>query len=463
MPFPNHFLWGAATSAYQVEGALAADGRADSVWDMVCRRPGFIHRGETGDPACDHYNRMDADVALMAELGLKAYRFSVAWPRILPGGTSDQGVNDRGLAFYDRLVDALLRRGIEPLVTLFHWDYPTALFNRGGWLNRDSPQWFADYTRIVVDRLSDRVSTWLTLNEPQCFIGFGHEIGAHAPGLRLSLDQVLLAGHHALLAHGRAVQVIRERAKRPARVSWAPVGLADFPDDPASAADIEAARESTFGSSAAESEMGRSRVFVASWWVDPVVLGRYPEPLLREFGPAAPRPAPGDMELIAEPIDLLGLNYYFGRRVRAHAAAAPGEAPFEYVPPPVGAPSTTMGWPITPEGIYWMCRFYHERYGKPLLITENGRAVSDHPSADGRVRDPLRIAYLDAYLRQVERAIDEGVPVEGYCAWSLMDNFEWAHGYAQRFGLIHVDYATQRRTLKDSALWYRDVISRGGP
>lgn len=292
MPFPNHFLWGAATSAYQIEGASAADGRGDSVWDMVCRRPGFARNGEGGEPACDHYRRFEDDVALMGDMGLKAYRFSVSWPRILPGGTVDGGLNDRGLAFYDRLVDALLARDIEPLVTLFHWDYPTALFNRGGWLNRESAKWFADYTRIVVDRLSDRVTTWLTLNEPQCFIGLGHEVGAHAPGVRLPLDQVLLAGHHALLAHGRAVQVIRERARKPARVSWAPVGLADFPFDPSSPGDVEAARASTFGVEPGESEMGACRTFVASWWIDPVLFGQYPEPFLREYGAAVPAPAP---------------------------------------------------------------------------------------------------------------------------------------------------------------------------
>ena len=454
VPFREDFLWGVATAAYQIEGGARQDGRGDSVWDMVCRRDGFVKRRDTGAVACDHYNRMPQDVELLAELGVNAYRFSIAWPRVLPNGTG--AANEKGLAFYDRLVDALLARSITPLVTLFHWDYPTALFNRGGWLNRESVGWFADYTRLLVDRLSDRVSHWLTLNEPQCFIGLGHENGGHAPGIKLPFDEVLLAAHHTLLAHGAATRVIREHAKTPPSIGWAPVGCVSFPDTE-SEADVEAARRATFGSAATFTEAGRSGIFNWSWWSEPVLAGAYPEDFLREYGDMAPTPEPGDMELIAEPIDVLGFNLYHGRRVRAGADGSP-----EDVAPPIGEERTPMNWPITPPAIYWALRFYHERYAKPMIITENGRGVSEVVSEDGLVHDPQRIDYLARYLKQVRRATEEGIDVRGYCCWSFMDNFEWAFGYEQRFGLVHVDYATQKRTVKDSGRWYARVARSGG-
>jgi len=453
MPFPSDFLWGAATAAYQIEGAAKADGRGDSVWDMVCRRPGFVKRGDTGDVACDHYNRWREDVGIMREIGLKAYRFSIAWPRVLPLG--DGPVNEKGLAFYDRLVDALLEAGIRPMATLFHWDYPTALFNRGGWLNPRSPEWFADYARVVVDRLSDRVVDWMTLNEPQCFIGLGLENGHHAPGLQLPIDQVLLAAHHSNLAHGRAVRVIREHARRAPRIGWAPVGVADFPDDPDNPADVEAARRRMF--SVAAMPLDPVKMFNNVAFSDPVCLGEYPDEYYRAFGDAAVRPPRHELETISEPIDFFGFNLYQGARVKAGPDGEP-----RLVPEPVGAPKTTMGWPITPEALYWATRFYHERYGRPILITENGRAVSDYVSEDGRVHDDQRIDYLRMYLRALGRAVDEGIPVLGYCLWSLLDNFEWAWGYEQRFGIVHVDYRTQKRTLKDSARWYAEVIRTNG-
>lgn len=452
--FRDDFLWGVATAAYQIEGAAREDGRGDSVWDMCCRRKGFVKRGETGDVACDHYHRMDEDVNLLAELGVNAYRFSISWPRVLPDG--EGAVNEPGMAFYERLVDALLGKGIAPLVTLFHWDYPTALFNRGGWLSDESPGWFARYTELVVKRLGDRVSHWLTLNEPQCFVGLGHELGYHAPGVRLPPDQVTRAAHRVLLAHGHSVRTIREHAELTPSIGWAPVGSVSFPDTE-SPADIEAARARTFGTEAAVTEAGVAHLFNWSWWSEPVLRGEYPEDMLRLLGDAAPEVKAGDMEIIAEPIDVLGFNLYHGVRVRAGENGEPVE-----VQPEIGAPMTTMGWPITPEAIYWALRFFHDRYGKPMLITENGRASSDFVAEDGRVHDAPRLDYLRLYLRQVRRAAGEGVDVLGYCCWSFLDNFEWAFGYEQRFGVVHVDFRTQQRTIKDSGRWYAGVIGSGG-
>ncbi|MEM1167330.1 MAG: GH1 family beta-glucosidase [Planctomycetota bacterium] len=453
MTFRDDFLWGAATAAYQIEGAARVEGRGDSVWDMVCRRPGFVERGETGDDACDHYHRWAEDIAIMKEMGLRSYRFSISWPRVLPGGVG--AINEPGLAFYDRLVDALREADIEPLVTLFHWDFPTALFDRGGWLNPESPEWFADYTRLVVDRLSDRVSWWLTLNEPQCFIGLGHLTGVHAPGLQLPLDRVLLAGHHALLAHGRAVQTIREHARTPATIGYAPVGHVCYPDTE-SAADIEAARMRTFEPDNTDPN-SNWRMFNWSWWADPVLEGRYPESYLEHYGDAAPPRTDAEMRIISEPVDVLGFNLYQGARVRAGADGRP-----EAVAHAVGHARTSMGWPIAPDALYWALRFYSERHSTPMLITENGRANPDVVSDDGRVRDVIRIDYLAKYLRCMRRAVEEGIDLRGYCCWSLMDNFEWAHGYAQRFGLVYVDYETKNRTIKDSGRWYTRVVETNG-
>jgi len=323
-------------------------------------------------------------------------------------------------------------------------------------LNRDSAEWFAEYTGVVVDALSDRVSNWLTLNEPQCFIGLGHETGYHAPGIKLPFDQVLLAAHHTLLAHGRSVQTIRARAKTTPDIGWAPVGSVSFPDTD-SEADIRVARERTFGPTPAETAAGSVNIFNWSWWSDPVLLGHYPEEWLSAFGAHAPEPAAGDMETIAQPIDTLGFNLYAGTRVRA---ADDGQA--VVVKPPVGEERTPMDWPITPEAMYWALRFYHERYGKPMLITENGRSQADVVSEDDEVHDPQRIDYISRYLKQLRRALSEGVDVRGYCCWSFMDNFEWAFGYEQRFGLVHVDYSTQRRRVKDSGKWYRTVAASNG-
>jgi len=445
MIFPKDFVWGAAASSYQVEGAASRDGGGASVWDIFGRQPGRINNGDSGDVACDHYHRYREDVGLLAEMGLQAYRLSVSWPRVLPQGVG--AVNAKGLDFYSRLVDALLQHGITPWVTLFHWDFPYALYCRGGWLNRDSADWFADYTSLVVDKLSDRVSHWITLNEPQCFIGMGHLDGTHAPGLQMGVAEVLLAAHHALLAHGQAVQVIRARAKMPPLVSAAQAGTVSLPntDQPA---DIAAARASMFS-------IREKRFFNNSWFSDPMILGRYPEEGARLFEPEMPALQAGDLATIQAPLDFFAANIYSGNYIRATP-----DGDFE----PAAdrkLPETAMGWPITPEALYWGPRFFHERYQLPIVITENGMATDD-VDKDSSINDPLRIEFLQQYLQQYARAIADGVPAQGYFLWSIMDNFEWAEGYAKRFGLIHVDYATQQRTLKASAHWYRQVITANG-
>lgn len=448
-PFPKDFTWGAAAASYQIEGAWNEDGKGLSVWDMFSRQPGKVAEGHTGQIACDHYHRYPEDVSHMRTIGLHAYRLSTSWPRIQPTGVGKP--NEAGLAFYDRLVDELLSQGITPWVTLFHWDFPYDLFLRGGWLNPDSPKWFADYAAIVVDRLSDRVSNWITLNEPQCFIGLGH-FGAetvHAPGLKFGLEEVLLANHHCLLAHGLGCQAIRGAAKTPAKIGWAPVGNVYFPATE-SPEDIEAARTATH-------TVYGSNLWNNSWFADPVVFGRYPEEGLRAYGKAAPQVPDSDFEIICQPLDFYGVNIYSGTAVRAGQDGRP-----EVVPFPTGHPHTHFAWKVAPEALYWGPKLLAERYQLPIVITENGLSNVDWVSLDGKVHDAQRIDFLQRYLQALGRAVADGVDVRAYFHWSIMDNFEWAEGYKHRFGLIHVDYETQKRTLKDSAWWYREVIRTNG-
>jgi len=447
MSFPKDFVWGAAAASYQVEGGAYEGGKGLSVWDVMCRWPGKIWSGNTGDVACDHYHRYREDARLMGEIGLKAYRLSISWPRVIPEGTGE--VNQAGLAFYDRLIDALLENGVRPWVTLFHWDYPYALYCRGGWLNRDSADWFADYVAVVVDKLSDRVSHWMTQNEPQCYIGLGHQTGEHAPGLKLSFPDILLAAHHSLLAHGKAVQAIRARARTTPSVGAAPVGIVLMPATDGSE-DVEAARSCMFS-------VREKNCWNNTWFADPMVFGRYPEDGLELFKDDLPEIRDGDMETICQPLDFYGFNVYSGQTVRAAASGG-----YEFVPLPEGPALTTMTWPVTPGCLYWGPRFLYERYKLPIVITENGMANTDWVHLDGKVHDPQRIDFLTRYLREVQRAIDDGVDARGYFVWSILDNFEWAHGYRQRFGLIYVDYPTGTRVLKDSAYWYREVIASNG-
>ena len=447
MSFPEGFVWGAAAASYQIEGGAYDDGKGLSVWDMLCRKPGAIWSGHTGDVACDHYRRYEDDVAIMKEIGLQAYRLSISWPRVMPSGVGT--ASDEGLGFYDRLVDALLDAGITPYVTLFHWDYPYELYCRGGWLNGDSPDWFADYAKVVADKLSDRVADWMTLNEPQCFIGLGHQEGRHAPGDRLGFAQVLRGGHNALLAHGKATQAIRAASQIPCRVGYAPVGVVKMPHTEGDA-DVEAARQATF-------RISDRNCWNNTWWMDPVFLGHYPEDGLALFGADAPEVRGGDMATISQPMDFFGVNIYNGQTVRAGEGGQPEE-----VDRGVGYPKTAFHWPVTPTALYWGPRFLHERYSLPMVVTENGMSNADWVSLDGKVHDPQRIDFLQRYIREFGRAGEDGAEVAGYFVWSIMDNFEWAEGYRERFGIVHVDYLTQKRIIKDSAYWYRDVIASNG-
>jgi len=368
-------------------------------------------------------------------------------------------VNEAGMAFYERLVDGLLEAGIEPWITLYHWDLPYALYCRGGWLNPKSPEWFSDYARFVAERLSDRVSRWITLNEPQCFIGLGMDRGIHAPGLRLGAKDILKAAHHVLLAHGRGVQTLREYAKKTPCVGWAPVAVSAIPDT-GSPADIEAARRAMFSwedQSVITNPWDTSIVWSNTWWGDPVVFGQYPEDALRILGQDVPKFTSKEMETISCPIDFYGANVYHGIRIREGEGKAVEKAPGS-----AGRPRSLFGWERCEEVLYWSTRFLYERYRHPVVVTENGIACHDWVDVDGAVNDPQRIDFTKRYLRELACAIGDGVDVRGYFHWSLMDNFEWAEGFKQRFGLIHVDFATQKRTPKSSCDWYRDVIASNG-
>ena len=447
MSFPKNFAWGAATASYQIEGAAYEDGKGLSVWDVFCKKPGTIYKGQSGDVACDHYHRYKEDVALMKQIGLKAYRLSVSWPRVIPGGIGP--VNTKGLDFYSALIDELLAAGIEPWVTLFHWDFPHELYCQGGWLNRQSADWFAEYAGVMARRLGDRVPCWMTQNEPICFIGTGHLEGVHAPGDKLGTRLMLRAAHHSMLAHGKAVQALRAACPRKVRVGMAAVGCPKTPasEDPK---DIEAARKACFS-------MFSDSHWNNTWWMDPVYLGKYPEDGWKIYGADVPEVRADDMKTIAQPLDFFGTNIYSHEVWRAGEGGKP-----ELVPVPVGYPLTAIKWPVQPEGVYWGPKMFYERYRLPVVITENGMSGADWVGLDGRVHDPQRIDFVHRYLRQFRRAADEGVPVQGYFHWTLTDNFEWSRGYSERFGLIHVDYATQKRTLKDSAEWYRQVIATNG-
>ncbi len=447
MAFKDGFLWGVASASYQIEGSPYKVGGGMSVWDMFCRREGAISDGSNGDVACDHYNRYAEDAALMQTLGIPNYRMSISWPRVLPAGKGK--VSEEGLGFYDRLVDELLARGVQPHATLFHWDYPYELYCEGGWLNRDSADFFADYTRIVVERLSDRVKSWMTLNEPQVFVGMGHRDGTHAPGDKMNWPEALRVGHHVLLAHGKSCQAIRACTKQPCEIGWAPVGSTAMPatDQPE---DVEAARTAMFSVYA-------KTFWTNSWWADPAILGHYPEDGLRMFGSDFDCVRPGDLETICQPLDFYGANIYLGHPFRADEEGKPQHV--DYAP---GIGRTIYHWPVTPEALYWGPKFLYERYKLPIMITENGVGMSDWIHLDGKIHDPGRVDYLHRYIREFKRAAADGVDAKGYFQWSFSDNFEWYEGFKFRFGLVHIDYETQKRTPKESAYWYKQVIASNG-
>jgi beta-glucosidase len=438
--FPDRFLWGCATSAYQIEGSPLADGAAPSIWERFVHTPGNVRDGSTGDVACDHYRRYCEDVALMASLGLKAYRFSVSWSRVLPEGCGP--VNPAGLAFYDRLTDELLRHGIEPVVTLHHWDLPAALFDRGGWLNPDSSEWFAEYARVLYRKLDDRVKLWATINEPWVIVDGGYVLGALAPGHK-SLTEAPMVSHRLLRAHGAAVQAYRAEGRHQ-------VGLVVNiePKHPASGRpeDVTAAE--------------RANAYMNRQYLDPVFHGRYPPELAEIFGTAWPQWPEADFQLISQPIDFLGVNYYTRSVTRFDAAASPVRAAVVRQP---AAVYTEMDWEVYPRGLTDTLRWVKDRYGDlPLYVTENGAAFDDPPLAAGRLEDAPRVEYLRAHLGALRAALEAGVDVRGYFVWSLLDNFEWVLGYAKRFGIVHVDFQSQRRTPKASAEYYSRVIASNG-
>ncbi|WP_446216300.1 GH1 family beta-glucosidase [Micromonospora sp. IBHARD004] len=432
--FPTGFRWGASTAAYQIEGAVDADGRGPSIWDTFAHSPGRIADGSTGDVACDHYHRYAEDVALLAGLGVSAYRFSIAWPRVQPTGAG--AANPAGLDFYERLVDELLGHGVDPVATLFHWDLPQAVEDAGGWLNRDTAACFAEYADLVAARLGDRVKLWITLNEPFIHMSLGHGMGVHAPGRMLLFDAFPVA-HHQLLGHGLAVSALRARSTSPVAIAnnYSPVRLAGDTDaDRAAGAAYDALHNRLF--------------------TDPLLGLGYPDG--PGLDPGVVRD--GDLAVIAAPIDVLGVNYYNPTGIRAAEEDSP--LPFEIVPLE-GYPRTAFDWPVVPDGLRDLLVGLRDRYGDalpPIQVTESGCAYDDLPDADGRVDDPERIAYLDGHLRAVRAAIDEGVDVTGYFVWSLLDNWEWAEGFTKRFGLVHVDYASQARTPKSSYAWLRDQV-----
>lgn len=441
MSFPDDFLWGAATSAYQIEGSPLADGAGPSIWHRFAHTPGRTVNGQTGDVACDHYRRMPQDVALMRDLGLQGYRFSVAWGRVLPEGTGP--VNEAGLDFYDRLLDRLADAGIEPLLTLYHWDLPAALDDRGGWLNRDVADWFADYARVVHDRLGDRVSRWITLNEPWVVMDGGYVRGGLAPGHRVH-EEGAWAAHHLLLAHARGTDALRAAGAEQVgiAVNLEPkVAATDRPEDVAATA--------------------RADAYMNRIFLDPIVHGRYPAELADVFGAAWPDLPADDLDEIQTATDFFGINYYT-RAVCVHDPSDPPERARRVRQP--RHPYSEMGWEVYAPAFRDLLVWVRDNYGDvPLYVTENGMAAADPPQPlDGRVDDPIRIAYLHDHIRAVREAIEAGVDVRGYFAWSLMDNYEWAQGYAKRFGLVHVDFETLERTPKASAAFYREVIDSNG-
>ena len=433
---PRDFVWGAATASYQIEGAAHDDGRSESVWDRFCATPGKVRNGDDGSIACDFYHRYRDDVALMHELGLDAFRFSVAWPRVLPQGRGP--VNEAGLDFYDRLVDELLGSGITPFVTLFHWDTPQIIEDAGGWPSRDTIEAFSEYVEVVAARLGDRVTHWITHNEPWVVSWVGHAWGHHAPGGTSDPD-ALATAHHLLLSHGRAVDILRQHSP------GSEVGITLNLDHPYPATDDEA------DAAAARWVDGLHN----RWFLDPIFHGRYPADLAEEWESIMPTVHDGDLETIAAPIDFLGINNYTSPLV-----AADDNGGRSQIVRRQGVEHTDMGWEIVPDGLHDLLQRVHRDYAPgAIYITENGAAFPDVRGHDGSVADPERQGYLESYIDAAARAVGAGVPLRGYFAWSLLDNFEWAWGYWKRFGLIYIDYPTLERVPKGSFYWYRDLIA----
>lgn len=448
--FEKNFVWGCASSAYQIEGGWNEGGRGLSVWDTFCHTPGKIYENQTGDTACDFYHRFEEDIAIMHQLGIQAYRFSLSWPRILPEGTGR--VNEEGIAFYNRVIDCLLKHGIEPYITLYHWDYPQALQDKGGWVNPESVNWFAEYAAVVSHAFSDRVTKFITLNEPQCFTGLAHLHEEHAPGIKLPTRDLFQMVHNVLKAHGAAVIALRGHAKQPIEVGYAPTCGMVYPKTE-TPENIEACRKYLF---TCPEDMS-NWTWNVPWFSDPVFLGRYPEDGLKKYAEFLPEITDEDMALISQPLDFMGENIYNGIMLEADENGNP-----RYVDRDPGFPITGNDWPVTPECFRWGLKFLYERYKTPIYVTENGMCSRDVLSVDGKVHDPQRIDFLNRYILAMKKTMDEGADIRGYFQWTLTDNFEWSCGYRDKFGLVYVDFVTQRRYLKDSAFWYAKVIATQG-
>ncbi len=447
--FRDDFVWGVASSSYQVEGREEGDGCGKSIWDTFAEE-GKILDGYDSRVACDHMHRYKEDYSLMRMLGIKAYRFSMSWARILPEGTGR--VNEKAIAMYRDMIKEMKKNGIEPYITMYHWELPQALQDKGGWLNEEIIDWFGEYAKVVAENFSDICEYFITLNEPECFVGLGHLSGIHAPGLKLPYKDVFQIAHNALRAHGQAVINLRKYACRPVKVGYAPTCGMAYPatDKPE---DIEAARKTLFGFY----QPMENWTWNVAWFNDPVFLGKYPEEGLKKFAPYLPEITDEDMKLISQPLDFMGQNIYNGYMMRQGADGEP-----EYVKRPAGSAKTATNWPVTPECFYWGVKFLYERYQMPLYITENGMSCHDDVSLDGMVHDPNRQNFLDLYLSALQKANDEGADVRGYFLWTFLDNFEWDKGYTERFGIVYVDFTTQKRIVKDSAFWYQKIIESNG-
>lgn len=447
--FRDDFVWGVASSSYQVEGRDAQDGAGKCIWDVFAGE-GRVWNNQNADVACDHIHRYREDIAMMRLLGVKAYRFSLSWARIIPEGTGK--VNEKAVALYRDMMHCMIENGIVPYITMYHWELPQALQEKGGWLNEDIIGWFGEYAKVVAENFSDLSEYIITLNEPQCFVGLGHLSGVHAPGLKLKPAEVFQVAHNALRAHGTAVKQLRRYARQPVKIGYAPTCGVAYPytDKPQ---DIEAAKRIYFGFD----QPIENWTWNVAWFADPVFLGRYPAEGLAKYREYLPEITDADMELIHQPIDFMGQNIYNGYYIRMGADGKP-----EYVGRHAGFPRTAANWPVTPECLYWGTKFLYERYQMPIYITENGMSCHDQVSADGCVHDSNRIDFLDQYLSQLQKSYDEGTDIRGYFLWTFLDNFEWDKGYNERFGIVHVDFTTQKRIAKDSAFWYQKVIETNG-
>lgn len=445
MSFRKDFIWGAATASFQIEGAWNEDGKSPSIWDEFCEIDGKIADKSSGKVACDHYHHMKDDVKLMKEVGLKAYRFSIAWPRILPNGTGE--VNQKGLQFYSDLIDELLENDIIPFATLYHWDLPAELEKKGGWLNPEITDWYAEYVDVVTKAFGGKLKNYITFNEAEVFTGCGYQVGVHAPGCNYDDKKLLQICHNVLLSHGKAVKIIRKNVAD----SYVGFTTATSPQCPVSEKDVELARKAYFSS-------GKGNfIYAQSFWLDPIVFGKYPQSMIDDYKDDFPKFTEEDMKTISTPIDFIGVNTYMGFPVEDN-----GNGWIKPAERTVGTPRTAINWDIVPPSLYWGPHFLYEKYKTPIIITENGMSCHDAISLDGKVHDPNRIDFLHRYIRELKKANDDGADIRGYFQWSFMDNFEWARGYEERFGLVYVDYGTQKRVIKDSAYWYKDVINTNG-